>query len=115
MGRTLNDVIASLPQERQEAIYKEAERLIEEEMTLRELRKARACSQQVVADVLNVNQAAVSKIERRTDMYVSTLREFVQAMGGELDIVVRFPDRAPVRIRQFEELEEIESSEVVAC
>ncbi len=55
--------------------------------------------------MLNVNQAAVSKLERRTDMYVSTLREFVRAMGGELEITARFPE-GTVRINQFEETEE---------
>lgn len=106
MARTLDNFILSLPQEEQLAIQQEAERLIAEEMTLQELRKARECSQRVVGNVLNVNQAAVSKIERRTDMYVSTLRDFIRAMGGELDIVARFPDRAPVHICQFEEIGE---------
>jgi transcriptional regulator with XRE-family HTH domain len=100
----LDDFIATLPEAEQQAIAAEAERLIAEEMTLRQLRQARARSQRVVADVLHVNQAAVSKIERRTDMYVSTLREFIHAMGGELEIIARFPDRPPVRINQFEEL-----------
>ena len=51
-----------------------------------------------------MNQAAASKIERRADMYVSTLRSFIQAIGGDLEIIARFPDRPPVRINQFEEL-----------
>jgi DNA-directed RNA polymerase specialized sigma subunit len=104
MARDLDDFIASLPQEEQATIHKEAERLIAEEMTLQELRKARERSQQIVGEILHVNQAAVSKIERRTDMYVSTLRSFIEAMGGELDIIARFPDHAPVRIKQFEGL-----------
>jgi transcriptional regulator with XRE-family HTH domain len=107
MARTLNDFIAALPQEEQRAIHQEAERLIAEEMTLRELRKARARSQQVVGRALKVNQATVSKLERRTDMYVSTLRSFIEAMGGELDIIARFPDHIPVRISQFEELGDV--------
>lgn len=104
MTETLENVIASLPEEDQTAIRLETEKLIAEEMTLQELRKARERSQQVVGEVLHVNQAAVSKIERRTDMYLSTLRSFIQAMGGELDIVARFPDRAPIRISQFEQI-----------
>jgi transcriptional regulator with XRE-family HTH domain len=94
-----------LPQEQQEAIAQETRRLVAEEMTLRQLRKARAQSQQAVGELLSINQTAVSKLERRTDMYVSTLRSFVEAMGGELEIVACFPDRPPVRINQFEELE----------
>lgn len=104
MTETLESVIASLPLEQQEAITQQTKRLIAEEMTLRELRKARERSQEVMGRTLNVNQTAVSKIERRADMYVSTLRSFIEAMGGELDIIARFPDRPPVKITQFEEL-----------
>lgn len=104
MAKSLEQVIASLPTEEQAAINQEADRLIVEEMTLREVREARERSQRVVGEVLHINQAAVSKIERRTDMYVSTLRSFIEAMGGELEIIARFPDRPPVRISQFEEL-----------
>jgi transcriptional regulator with XRE-family HTH domain len=100
----LDDFITSLPEAEQQAIAEEAQRLIAEEMTLRELRQARARSQRVVAEVLHIKQAAVSKIERRTDMYVSTLREFIHAMGGELEIIARFPDRPPVHITQFKDL-----------
>lgn len=104
MAETLESVIAALPEVQQSAIAKQTQALIAEEMTLRELRKARERSQQAVGEILDINQAAVSKIERRTDMYVSTLRSFIEAMGGELEIIVRFPDRTPVRISQFEEL-----------
>ncbi len=74
------------------------------EMPLQELRRARELSQQQIAAVLDTTQPEVSKIERRADMYVSTLRKFVQAMGGDLDIIARFPDGS-VRINQFHELE----------
>jgi len=104
MAETLESVLASLPKERQVAIAEQTRKLIAEEMTLRQLRKARERSQRTVGEILNINQTAVSKIERRTDMYVSTLRSYIEAMGGELDIIARFPDRPPVRINQFEEL-----------
>lgn len=71
------------------------------EMPLDELREARELTQVTLAQILNVNQAAVSKMERRTDMYVSTLREVIRAMGGELKITAKFPDGA-VEINQFE-------------
>ena len=71
------------------------------QMPLDELREARAMTQVHLAKVLHVNQAAVSKMERRTDMYVSTLKEFVRAMGGELKITAEFPD-GEVEISQFE-------------
>ena len=104
MTKSFKQFLAALPEEEQTAIAQATERLITEEMTLQQLRKARERSQEVVGEILHINQAAVSKIERRTDMYVSTLRSFIQAMGGELEIVARFPDQPPVRINQFEEL-----------
>ncbi len=75
-----------------------------EEATLRQVREARERSQEEVAKKLHIKQAAVSKLERRTDMYLSTLRGFIEAMGGKLEIVARFPNRA-VRITQFEMLD----------
>jgi DNA-binding XRE family transcriptional regulator len=104
MTERLESVIAALPKEQQEAIAQQTMQLVAEEMSLRELRKARERSQRAVGEILDINQAAVSKIERRTDMDVSTLRSFVEAMGGELEIIARFPDRAPIIINQFEEL-----------
>jgi len=71
------------------------------QMPLDELREARAMTQVHLAKILGVNQAAVSKMERRADMYVSTLQDFVRAMGGELKITARFPE-GTVEINQFE-------------
>ncbi|MBX9770323.1 MAG: helix-turn-helix domain-containing protein [Candidatus Obscuribacterales bacterium] len=105
MKKTLNDYLRKLPPARRKKIEKRAAELISEEMTLRELRKARQQSQNEIARVLHVKQAEVSKMERRTDVYVSTLRNYVEAMGGRLEITVTFPDRLPVRINQFEDLE----------
>jgi DNA-binding XRE family transcriptional regulator len=73
------------------------------EMPLEELRAARAMTQTALAKILDVGQSEVSKIERRADMYVSTLASYVSAMGGELEICAVFPD-GRVKINQFEEL-----------
>src|SRR6202035_4546491 len=73
------------------------------EMPLDELREAREMTQVHLAKILGVNQAAVSKLERRADMYVSTLQSFVKAMGGELKITARFPE-GTVEINQFEDV-----------
>jgi transcriptional regulator with XRE-family HTH domain len=73
------------------------------EMALDELREARDMTQQHLAKILGINQAAVSKMERRTDMYISTLQDFVRAMGGQLVISVVFPE-GEVQIDQFENL-----------
>ena len=64
---------------------------LREAMPLHELRRARAMTQEAVGEALNVNQPAVAKLERRTDMYVSNLRAFIEAMGGKLNIVAEFP------------------------
>jgi predicted transcriptional regulator len=104
MAIKYEDYMAGLPKKRQQAIKKRAAELIAEEATLRQVREAREQSQEQVAKQLHINQAAVSKLERRTDMYLSTLRGFIEAMGGKLEIVARFPNRA-VRITQFEMLD----------
>ena len=74
------------------------------EMPLHELRRARGLSQKVLAETLHVQQPSVAKLERRTDMYISTLRSHIEAMGGELDVVARFPDGS-VKINNFADLE----------
>ena len=76
----------------------------QEEMTLQELRKARDRSQETTAKALGLKQATVSRLENRDDMLVSTLRQFVHALGGELEFYARFKERGDkarlVRIRQ---------------
>jgi DNA-binding XRE family transcriptional regulator len=73
------------------------------EMPLNELRQARGLSQKMLADVLHVQQPSIAKLEKRTDMYISTLRSHIEAMGGELDVVARFPD-GNVKISNFSDL-----------
>ena len=73
-------------------------------MPLQELRQARKLSQEALAAALGQRQSAVSKLERRADVYVSTLRRYVEAMGGVLEIVARFPE-GDVRITQFGDIE----------
>src|SRR5438876_9084882 len=86
----------------------EAEALrLEGEMDLAEVRRAMKLSQDEIAQTLQIGQGSVAKIEKRTDMYVSTLRRFIEAMGGELEIVARFADHS-VKIRNFADLTEKE-------
>lgn len=101
MAKSFKMLRERMPPESRERAHSKAEELMEE-MPLNELRAARKMTQERLAANLNVKQAAVSKLERRADMYVSTLREFIGAMGGELEITARFPD-GTVRINQFEE------------
>ena len=74
-------------------------------MTLHQLREARSLTQVNLAKVLQINQGAVSKMEKRADMYVSTLRNFIQAMGGQLQVKAIFPE-GEVQIDQFENVAE---------
>jgi len=104
MSTRVSDYLAQLPRDEQEEIAAGTAALIKEEATLRKVRDARNRSQEQIAELLGVQQAAVSKLERRTDMYISTLRNLIQAMGGDLEIIARFPDQPPVRITQFHAL-----------
>lgn len=81
---------------RSDALY---EKLVAE-MPLHELRRAKALSQAKLAEALHINQAAVSKMENRTDMYISTLRDYIRAMGGDLEIIAQFPEGS-VKIANF--------------
>ena len=98
MARTLNEVIASLPIDQQQEINAQAARLIEEEITLRDLRKAHDLTQERLAEALHISQDGVSRIEKRSDFLLSTLRSYIEAMGGKLRLIVEFPDRQPITL-----------------
>lgn len=83
----------SMTPESRDRAHKKALRL-RNEMDLAEIRKAMHLSQEELASTLHIGQASVAKLEKRTDMYLSTLRRFIEAMGGELDIIARFPDHS---------------------
>jgi len=78
---------------------------LDAEMDLAEVRRAMKLSQEELGQTLQINQGSVAKIEKRADMYGSTLRRFIEAMGGELEIVARFADHS-VKIRNFSDLSE---------
>jgi hypothetical protein len=101
MARTLDEVIAALPKGERDKIEARARELIAEEMSLQQLRKAMHKTQVAVAKQLKVGQETVSKIETRTDLLLSTLRGYVQAIGGELELVATFKDRPPVRLEEL--------------
>jgi transcriptional regulator with XRE-family HTH domain len=81
---------------RRKKVGARAAQLIAEEMTLRELRRARKLTQVRMAKELGIGQDGVSKLEKRADLMISTLRKTVEAMGGSLSLVAEFPDREPV-------------------
>ena len=95
---TLTEKLDQLPPERRRKIEDRAKALIAEEMSLRDLRKARKQTQARVARELGINQENVSRIERRSDLLISTLNSYVEAMGGTLRLVAEFPDRPPISL-----------------
>ena len=101
MPRTIDRIIAELPKSERAKIEARARELIDEEMSLQDLRKAVGKTQTAIAKRLKVGQDAVSKLEARSDMYISTLRNVLKAMGGELELIARFPDRPPVRLAEL--------------
>jgi len=102
MAKNFRQLETKMGPERRAKVAARVEALLRD-MPLDELREARAMTQEHLAKILNVKQSAISKMERRADMYVSTLQDFVKAMGGRLEIRAVFPDGA-VRITQFSEL-----------
>ena len=104
MGRTLKEVIKGLPAAQRKEIAAQAAQLIEEEMTLRDLRKAHELTQARMAQALNISQDGVSRLEKRSDFLLSTLRSYVEAMGGRLRLVAEFPDRKAVVVSGLDSL-----------
>jgi transcriptional regulator with XRE-family HTH domain len=85
-------------------VIKLREQMRIDEMRLHELRRALKLSQQTLARRLKTGQAQISRLEQRTDLFVSTLRRYVEALGGQLEIVASFPEGATVRIENFSDL-----------
>jgi len=86
----------SFSDEDKDAIETRYQELREEYVTLQSLRKAHDLTQEHLAEILNVRQENISRMEKRTDMMLSTLRSYIQAMGGDLKLVVEFPNRSPI-------------------
>ncbi|HXP97999.1 MAG TPA: XRE family transcriptional regulator [Telmatospirillum sp.] len=103
MGRNLNQIIAELPPERQERIEARHQELRQEVEGLRELRQIAGKAQADIATALKIKQPSVSKIEKQADMYLSTLRSYVEAVGGQLELVVTLPERPALRLHQLGE------------
>ena len=94
MAKKLDDVMAALPTKRSAKIQRRAHELA----TLKDLRQAVERTQEDLASVLGVGQDTISRLEQRSDMLLSTLRRYVEGMGGTLELVAQFPNRPPVVI-----------------
>ena len=102
MAKSFKELRKKMSKAAQRKAYKKTQQLLAE-MPLQELRQARQMSQERLAEILVTKQANISRLERRADMYISTLRDYIKAMGGELDIIARFPD-GEVHINQFSDI-----------
>jgi transcriptional regulator with XRE-family HTH domain len=101
MARSLNDIIAALPVDEQEAIETRYQELKQEVESLRELRQIAGKAQEDIATALNIKQPSVSKIEKQADMYLSTLRSYVEAVGGKLELTVKLPSHPALRLHSL--------------
>jgi len=105
MPVNVNEIIRKLSPPERKKVEDRAAEIIAEEVSLRDLRKARKLTQARVAKKLGITQDSVSRLEKRSDLLISTLRKTVKAMGGDVRIVAEFPDRAPVVICELSETE----------
>jgi len=98
MGVPLKEVMKQFTPAQRARVEARAKALIEEELTLRDLRQAQHLTQERMAELLGVEQENVSRLERRADLLLSTLSSYVAAMGGKLRLVAEFPNRKPVAV-----------------
>ncbi|HEX5080019.1 MAG TPA: XRE family transcriptional regulator [Geminicoccaceae bacterium] len=114
MAIPVEDVLRKLPRRERKAIETRRRELLAEYMTLQDLRKARELTQQRMAELLGIKQANVSRIEKRSDLLLSTLGSYVAAMGGRLRLVAEFPDRPPVVLSKLSDESEVRSEKSAA-
>lgn len=105
-NKSLTDMLDALPVERQDKIKVRAKELIAQEMTLCDLRKALKLTQEDLAGVLHIKQEAVSRLERRSDLLLSTLGSYIESMGGKLTLTAVFPNRPAVNLTGFADIEQ---------
>jgi len=104
MGKTYEELMAELSPERRARVKIRAAELTAEDKSLRDLREAQKLTQQSMAKMLGVKQHSISRLEQRSDLLLSTLRDYIGKMGGELELTARFPDRDPVKIKGFSDI-----------
>ena len=105
MSKTLDQKIKELTPARRKSVKTRVAELVAEESALRQLRKAQKLTQVKMAKRLGIGQEGVSRIEQRSDLLISTLRAYVEAMGGKLSIIAEFPDSVPVILTGLTEMD----------
>ena len=101
MDQSLNELVDTSSRDERASVKARHQELIQEVESLRELRQMAGKMQTDIAATLNIKQPSVSKIEKQADMYLSTLRSYVEAVGGELELTVKLPKRPAVRIQHL--------------
>lgn len=99
MSISHNEVMKNLTLERRDRVKIKAKEILEEEMTLRDLRSIQHLTQARLAELLGVEQDSISRMERRADMLLSTMTSYVEAMGGKLSLIAEFPNRRPYTVK----------------
>jgi DNA-binding XRE family transcriptional regulator len=94
--RTMDDVMKKWPAARRAKVEARAKQLAAEYLTLQDVRKAHELTQERMAELLGIKQENVSRLEKRSDLLISTLRSYIEAMGGQLRLIAEFPQRPPV-------------------
>jgi DNA-binding transcriptional regulator YiaG len=103
-GKILQNIWDNLPDERKQRIQARTEELEAEYLTLQELRKAVGLTQAEVSRSLQMPQSNLSRLERESDMLLSTLRKYIDAIGGNLTILIELPNKPPVRLNTLSDL-----------
>jgi DNA-binding transcriptional regulator YiaG len=114
MTRTLEQMLKRVGPKRRKKIERRAAQLAAEEMSLRELRRAHKLTQERIGETLGIGQDQVSRLEQRSDLLISTLRSYVEAMGGRLTIIAKFPRQPPVVVSGIAALDPDSQREVSA-
>ena len=105
MATNVRDTMKGLSPARRKKIEERTATLIAEEMSLRDLRQALTLTQERIAESLGIGQDGVSRLEKRSDLLLSTLRTYIEAMGGQLSLIAEFPDREPVTLSGLSTME----------
>jgi len=95
---SLEEMLARESEEFRQSVEQRTAEMIAEELNLRELRRQRKLTQARLSKKLKIGQEGVSRIEKRADLYLSTLRSYIEGVGGKLSLIVQFPDRPPVML-----------------
>jgi len=112
MGRSTDHIVTLLPHDQQTIIAARQQDMTQEVESLRKLRQIAGKAQADIASALNITQPSVSKIEKQTDMHLSTLRNYVEAVGGELELTVKLPKRPVMRIHHLGDLAPVRDASV---